>query len=156
MYQSHGMVWDNIYIFKKMVGDFPASHGFGFSMGTSRCRTARDHIFRVGKMDWVFFEGSRDPGFSPIGFIRWWFQLKDFLIFTPETWGEDFQFDSYFSDGRVQPPPSIAIFVLLLGKHTSFGAGGVGYKQTNSGSYKWSLKSIGPRVDDMCFLICFL
>ena len=80
--------------------------------------------------------------------------FKYFLFSFP--FGEDFQFDSYFSDGRVQPPPSIAIFVLLLGKHTSFGAGGVGYKQTNSGSYKWSLKSIGPRVDDMCFLICFL
>ena len=32
---------------------------------------------------------------------RWWFQT--FFMFTPKI-GEDFQFDSYFSDGLVQPP----------------------------------------------------
>ena len=40
---------------------------------------------------------------------RWWFQI--FFLFTPTAVGEDFQFDSYFSDGLVQPPTRLIILL---------------------------------------------
>ena len=47
------------------------------------------------------FEGWRWPNFSSR--TGWW-QLKDFLNFHPENWGDHHFFDEYFSDGLVQPP----------------------------------------------------
>ena len=43
-----------------------------------------------------------------------WWQLKFFLMFTPK-FGEDSHFDSYFSDGLVQPPTSIWMYLEDLG-----------------------------------------
>ena len=52
---------------------------------------------RHGVLGRPFLEGRQtQPG---------WWQLKYFL-FSPRKLGEDFQFDSYFSEGLVQPPTS--------------------------------------------------
>ena len=47
-------------------------------------------------------------GERTISTSRWWFQR--FFEFSP-LFGEDFQFDEYFSDGLVQPPTRLVLFV---------------------------------------------
>ena len=57
------------------------------------------------------FDESWNPNslWMPFGtqviYSRWW-QLKYVWNFHSEPWGNDSQFDSYFSIGLVQPPPS--------------------------------------------------
>ena len=54
----------------------------------------RGHVFQYANMNWSILS-------------RWWFQI--FFIFTPK-FGEDSQFDKYFSDGLVQPPTSFVFY----------------------------------------------
>ena len=63
------------------------------------CQIGNSNIFRkhVGTQN-----GRSRPGINS----RWWFQI--FLEFSP-LFGEDFEFDEYFSDGLVQPPTSKVI-----------------------------------------------
>ena len=44
-----------------------------------------------------------------VSYSRWWFQRL--FIFTPQI-GEDFQFDSYFSDG-LKPPSRYCLYICL-------------------------------------------
>ena len=58
--------------------------------------------------DIPYFKGSQLP--------RWWFQIC--LMFTP-IWGRWIHFDSYLSNGLVQPPTSCLVLLTILSIHSS-------------------------------------
>ena len=64
-------------------------------------------IIRSWRLHWIMFHhlDAKQSPLSPVdwSFSSWWFQR--FFIFTPKI-GEMIQFDSYFSNGLVQPPTS--------------------------------------------------